>query len=145
MFLGDGGGFEANIGRAAVRFIQPGPKESCLTAHTSHAFLHAPTIIFSLPSTASSAAKVSTTDGELIKKLCLRRRISSSLSKDILPMIMINYHHGDDDVDKRKFVKTNRREQKFPEFSFFIKQAMMMMTLTRLKVAGINPNEQNPK
>ena len=41
-FWGDGGGFEANIGRAAVRFIQPGPKESCLTAHTSHAFLHAP-------------------------------------------------------------------------------------------------------
>ena len=36
-------------------------------------------------------------------------------------MIMINYHHGDDDVDQRKFVKTNRREQKFPEFSFFIK------------------------
>ena len=24
----------------AVRFIQPAPKESCLTAHTSHAFLH---------------------------------------------------------------------------------------------------------
>ena len=40
VFLGDGGGFEANIGRAAVRFIQPAPKESCLTAHTSHAFLH---------------------------------------------------------------------------------------------------------
>ena len=59
---------------------------------------------------------------------------------------MINYHHGDDDVDQRKFVKTDRREQQFPEYSFFIKQAMMMMmTLTRLKVVGINPNEQNPK
>ena len=80
------------------------------------------------------------------KKLCLRRSISSSLSKDILPMIMINYHHGDDDVDQRKFVKTNWREQQFPEFSFFIKQAMMMMmTLTRLKVVGINTNEQTPK
>ena len=35
---------------------------------------------------------------------------------------------GDVDVNRRKFVKTNRWEQKFSEFSFFLKQAMMMMT-----------------
>ena len=33
----------------AVRFIQPAPKESCLTAHTSHAFLHSSLMHHLLP------------------------------------------------------------------------------------------------